>query len=145
MLTLACSFPPQVSELGLLRAVLRPYLESLGLSPVGCEDLLLVATELAANAIEADIGNHEIRFRIANSAAAVILELEDEGPGFELPTGVESPDAEQTRGRGLWLVRALTNDVSVERTDGRTVVRAVRRAEDGREGVSSIRGDLGGL
>jgi anti-sigma regulatory factor (Ser/Thr protein kinase) len=145
MLTLACSFAPRTSELAAMRAVLRPYLESLGVSPSGCDDMLLIATELASNAIEASGGN-EIRLRARVTRDAVTVELDDDGAGFELPPKRAAPPTEQERGRGLWLARTLTNELTVQRRGGRTVVRAVRRLDHtgGRATNARTRGALAG-
>ena len=124
----------------MIRAVLRPYLESLDVSPVGCDDLLLVATELATNAIEAGSARGEIKLRVGIERGAVTMELDDDGAGFELPSDDASPSAAQDRGRGLWLARNLTNDLTVTRRRGRTVVRAVRRLDGEARRLSASRG-----
>ena len=124
MLTLACSFAPQTKELATVRAILRPYAESVGAVGKACEDVVIVATELAANAIEAGRGS-EVRLRASADRQSIVIELDNDGPDFELPSADDLPSPGQQRGRGLWLVRALTTDLSVERRQDRTVVRAV--------------------
>jgi len=94
-------------------------------------DLLLVATELAANAVRRASGlPGTVSLRASGHGEDVILEVEDDGgepmslPG---PAG-ELPDGMAERGRGLFLVRALVDKLDTEVIDGRTMVRAVRRA-----------------
>ena len=145
MLTLACSFAPRASELAAMRAVLRPYLDSLGVSPSGCDDMVLVATELASNAIEASGGKKEIRLRASVEHDAVTVELDDDGAGFELPTMQDAPPTAQERGRGLWLARTLTNELTVQRRRGRTVVRAVRRLDHANGRATGARRSRGAL
>ncbi|MGH9027896.1 MAG: ATP-binding protein [Acidimicrobiia bacterium] len=127
MLTLACSFDPDARELMVLRAILRPYFESRNVPPGVGEDLVLVATELAANAIEAGSDQGEIRMRVNVAPDAAIIEVEDPGTGFGLAPADSPPSPHQDRGRGLWLVRTLTSELAVERQEPRTIVRAVRR------------------
>jgi hypothetical protein len=47
---------------------------------------------------------------------------------MELSHRLEDPDLDAETGRGVYVVRALTDDLSVRRVEERTVVRAVRRA-----------------
>jgi anti-sigma regulatory factor (Ser/Thr protein kinase) len=58
----------------------------------------------------------------------VVLEVEDDGAGMELSHRLEDPDLDAEQGRGIYVVRALTDDLTVRRVEDRTVVRAVRRA-----------------
>jgi len=62
--------------------------------------------------------------------ADVAVEVEDDGTGFELEGRYddEEPDPDAERGRGLYVVDALTDVVTVTREGGHTIVRAVRRA-----------------
>jgi len=59
---------------------------------------------------------------------ALVVEVEDDGPGLEFSHRLEDPDLEAETGRGIYVVRALTDDLTVRRVNERTVVRAVRRA-----------------
>ncbi|MDP1806308.1 MAG: ATP-binding protein, partial [Acidimicrobiales bacterium] len=59
---------------------------------------------------------------------ALVVEVEDDGAGMELSHRMEDPDLDAEQGRGMYVVRALTDDLTVRRVDERTVVRAVRRA-----------------
>ena len=94
-------------------------------------DLLLVAAELCANAVRHASGQPgSVALRARVDEADVIIEVEDDGghpaplpqPTDELPM----PLAE--RGRGLFLVRALVDELDSEVVDGKTLIRAVRRA-----------------
>jgi anti-sigma regulatory factor (Ser/Thr protein kinase) len=59
-----------------------------------------------------------------------VVEVEDDGAGFEpnIRYDDEIPDPDLERGRGLYVVEALTDEMSVRREGERTVVRATRRA-----------------
>ncbi|MFF2040839.1 ATP-binding protein [Kitasatospora sp. NPDC058170] len=80
------------------------------------DDLALIATELATNAVRH--GGTPARATLAMSAPdagprVVRLEIQDSGPGFDprtcAPTAESSATAESCSGRGLLLVAALSS------------------------------------
>lgn len=119
---------PDFEVLAALRADLRAWLGRDGISDEIVDDLLLVATELATNAIEATPEEGEvwleavddersIRLRVANDRAADAVDVQ------AAPLDVGSL---QERGRGLAIVRALVDTLSLTSAEGRTVVCTVR-------------------
>jgi anti-sigma regulatory factor (Ser/Thr protein kinase) len=91
----------------------------------------LVASELASNAVRFASGAPSaLTMRAWSEGDAIVVEVEDDGDGFELDSRYddELPDTALERGRGLYVVEALSDEVSVRRDGERTVVRAVRRA-----------------
>ena len=86
--------------------------------------LLLVVSELCTNAIEAlQDKQAQLTLRVRDLDKCVVVEVEDSGPGFPTGTGRRGSDAEDERGRGLQVVRALVDELTVERTQGCTTVR----------------------
>jgi anti-sigma regulatory factor (Ser/Thr protein kinase) len=68
-------------------------------------DMLLAATEVAANAIEHGDGVEEVR--VGRADGRFVCEIVDRGPGFDDPTaGYIAP--RPGVGRGLWVARQLT-------------------------------------
>ena len=59
---------------------------------------------------------------------AIVVEVSDDGGGFDWQGTDDVPDPEADEGRGLFLVTTLTDEVEVIRRGERTVVRAVKRA-----------------
>ena len=57
-----------------------------------------------------------------------MVEVSDDGGGFEWQPVDEVPDPDADEGRGLYLVSTLADQVDVMRRGDRTVVRAVKRA-----------------
>ena len=55
----------------------------------------------------------------------VVVEVEDNGPGFGSAIGGRGADDETERGRGLAVVRSLVDEFSVSRRRGITTVRGV--------------------
>jgi anti-sigma regulatory factor (Ser/Thr protein kinase) len=94
-------------------------------------DLLLVASELCSNAVRHSTGAPtSLVLRARADADAVVIEVEDDGSGFDIPLSDDGdlPDASAEQGRGIYLARALTDELDAFRRDGNTVVRAVKRA-----------------
>lgn len=122
-------FSPSLATVPLARHLLGDWLEHLVLDDAERADLLLVASELCSNAIRHASGRPgALAMRAWADADALIVEVEDDGAGMELSHRLEDPDLDAEQGRGLYVVRALTDDLSVRRVDERTVVRAIRRA-----------------
>ncbi len=124
-------FSPSDATVPLGRHLLGDWLDLLDVDPEERSDLLLVATELSANAVRHASGAPAgVCLRAWVERDAVVVEVSDDGAGFERddlrPADVPDPDVE--RGRGLFVVEALTDEVTVERRDDRTVVTARRLA-----------------
>src|SRR5262245_51780454 len=76
-------------------------------------DLVLIASELAANAIRH--GGGRGRLRLWRTADALVCEVTDDGPG--LPSAhvlpAQRPEPTVTGGRGLWLVLTYADAIAV--------------------------------
>lgn len=92
-------------------------------------------TEALSNAILR--GNHEdvrkgVRIRATLDERALILEVEDEGSGFDLDACLLEPDRDGNRyredGRGLFLMRSLMDRVEQLPTRANVVRLTLRRA-----------------
>ena len=122
-------FSPSLATVPLARHLLSDWLEHLSVDAGERADLLLVASELCSNAVRHASGAPgALVMRAWADADALVVEVEDDGPGMELSRRLEDPDLDAEQGRGIYVVRALTDDLTVRRVDERTVVRAVRRA-----------------
>jgi anti-sigma regulatory factor (Ser/Thr protein kinase) len=88
-----------------LRERLARELVGEGVSEAKALDLLLAATEVAANAIEHGGGVEEVR--VGRAEGRFVCEIVDRGAGFDDPTaGYLAP--RPGVGRGLWVARQLT-------------------------------------
>jgi len=122
-------FSPSLAAVPLTRHLFADWMEHLNLDDSERGDLLLVASELCSNAVRHASGQPgALALRAWADADALVIEVEDDGPGMELSRRVEDPDLDAEQGRGLYVVRALVDDLSVHRDGERTVIRAVRRA-----------------
>jgi len=124
-------FSPSPATIPLSRHLFADWVEHLALEDSERSDLLLVVSELCSNAVRHASGAPgSLVLRAWAEGDAVVVEVEDDGGGFELH-GLyddETPDPEAERGRGLYVVEALTDEMSVRRNGGTTVVQAVLRA-----------------
>lgn len=116
-------------------AVVRRCAEH-ALSPRACRLNVPVAlTEAISNAILR--GNHEdytkgVRIRATLDDRALVLEVEDEGTGFDLEACVTGPDREDNLeredGRGLFLMCSLMDRVEIIPADCSVVRLTLHRA-----------------
>jgi len=111
------AFPARPESSPKLRSELRRFLESLELDRALVDDLLLAAGEAAGNAIEhAYLDEHgSVRLHAFVTGAHVVVEVRDSGR-WRLAGDPE-------RGRGLGIMRALVDRVSIESTQSGTNVR----------------------
>jgi anti-sigma regulatory factor (Ser/Thr protein kinase) len=124
-------FSPNMAAVPLARHFLQDWLVRVPVEPAEAADLLLVATELAANAVHhASAQPGSILIRASVSGPDIVVEVEDDGGHpVTLPDPADDlPEPLAERGRGLFLVRALADELDSEVVAGHTRVRAVRRA-----------------
>jgi len=124
-------FSPSAATIPLCRHLFADWLEHLTVDDAERSDLLLVVSELCSNAVRHASGApRALALRAWAEGGDVAVEVEDDGAGFELEGRYddELPDADAEQGRGLYVVEALSDQVTVRRLEDRTLVRAVRRA-----------------
>ncbi|HJY32428.1 MAG TPA: SpoIIE family protein phosphatase, partial [Actinomycetota bacterium] len=112
------TFPADAHELATMRAELRTWLERSGLPTETREDVVLACTEAATNAIEhAYIGRRgDVLIEAESEDGALQVSVIDRGRW-------RHPRPDDSRGRGLELVRAVIGDLDVERGERGTTVR----------------------
>ena len=97
-----------------LRSTVAAHGDTLGLSGDRVGDLVLISHELATNAVRHGGGRGELR--MWSDGGVVFCEIRDQGPGMAAAVAVDGhrrPDLAATGGRGLWLVRHLSDDVDI--------------------------------
>jgi serine phosphatase RsbU (regulator of sigma subunit)/anti-sigma regulatory factor (Ser/Thr protein kinase) len=117
---------PSSATVPLARNLLREWLVRVPVDDDSVHDLLLVATELCANAVEhATWQDDGVMLRAWSEGTDVLIEVEDDGAGLAWsPADDDPPDPEAEQGRGLWLVHTLTDEVVHEPRGSHTIVRA---------------------
>jgi serine phosphatase RsbU (regulator of sigma subunit)/anti-sigma regulatory factor (Ser/Thr protein kinase) len=118
-----------LAGVGLARDLLRDWLERVPVDADAIEDLLLAASELCSNAVKhASWDDAGAVLRAWADGADVVVEVEDDGDGLTLPyLDDEPPDRDAERGRGLWLVHTLTDELQQVGTEGNANVLRCRK------------------
>jgi anti-sigma regulatory factor (Ser/Thr protein kinase) len=117
---LELEFPAEANRLSQVRAAVRGWLDRAGVDQSTAQGVLVAVGEACANAIEH--GHREapggpIRLRAAATADQVSLVIADSGR-WKTP----NPAANVHRGRGLTLMRAFMNAVTVTTGTSGTIV-----------------------
>lgn len=123
-------FAPHEAVVPLARHLLGDWLDHQPVEARDIEDLPLVISELCTNAVR--VARQEVVLRAWTEKDAIVLEVEDDGgqPLVRERAGLEPeiPSTELESGRGLFLAETLADELTVRTENGRTIVRAVRRA-----------------
>jgi anti-sigma regulatory factor (Ser/Thr protein kinase) len=92
-----------------LRAAVAAHADMLGLDESRVADLVLVAHELASNAVRHGGGSGWLRMWVSDST--LCCQISDKGNGFEYPRPDEHrrPPLGATGGRGLWIAARLAD------------------------------------
>jgi anti-sigma regulatory factor (Ser/Thr protein kinase) len=112
-----------------LRAAVAAHGSDLGLRGNRIGDLVLIAHELASNAVSH--GGGKGRLRLWLDEDHVRCRVSDAGSGLADAAGAgrDRPMAGASGGRGLWLVRALANDLRIQTGPDGTAITASMRLE----------------
>ncbi|MEV1290396.1 ATP-binding protein [Micromonospora sp. NPDC049679] len=105
-----------------LRSAVAAHATRLGAGTTLAEDLVLIAHELASNVIRHGGGTG--RLRLWQYDGVFYCEVSDAGSGFADPDGAgrQRPPQGAPGGRGLWIVRQLSDHVDLRSGPGGTVV-----------------------
>jgi anti-sigma regulatory factor (Ser/Thr protein kinase) len=104
-------------DLRSVRNAATAHADHLGLDAVLVGDLELIVSELASNAIRH--GGGKGRIRLWSTAAEIVCEVTDQGPGLSgLPSLVPRPDPASSGGRGLWLILTYADQVELRTPPG---------------------------
>jgi serine/threonine-protein kinase RsbW len=105
--------PREVDSVPAVRRLLRCALTILHVDRQSGADLEIALTEACANVVKHAAGadRFEVRLDVAESHCAI--DVLDNGTGFDpaVAQGDMSPAAESERGRGLFLIKALSDNV----------------------------------
>lgn len=108
-------------ELSEVRRRVATAAERAGMDPQGVADLVIAASELAANSVMHGGGNGTLRLWRENGS--LLAEVEDRGQIEEPLVGRLRPGIAQEGGRGLWLANQLCDLVQIRSGAAGTTVR----------------------
>lgn len=121
--------PFDESSLCSMRATLTAHAAALGVAPTRIEQMLIVAGELAINAIRH--GGGAGRLRMWRDHNSLHLQVIDHGPGMADPTvGATPPHHKALAGRGMWICRQLATDLDITTGQDGTTITAVINLDD---------------
>jgi anti-sigma regulatory factor (Ser/Thr protein kinase) len=113
--------PFSCEHLADVRSMVRRAAIAAALSPDRSEQLVLAASELAANSVQYGGGSGSAR--IWREDGALLCEVSDQGRLKSALVGRLRPPPDQLRGRGLWLVNQLCDLVQIRSGTRGTAVR----------------------
>jgi anti-sigma regulatory factor (Ser/Thr protein kinase) len=102
---------PRPAEIPVVRATFDSWLARRGVDPSARRDLELVVCELAANAVEASAPELAIEIAMEQHDHDVEVQVTNCGPEREVDTSRPPASMDAPRGRGLPIVRALSEDL----------------------------------
>jgi serine/threonine-protein kinase RsbW len=128
----------------MMRNVAGCVLADLDVPDEAIGDVRVVVTEACANAVRHGIGSAEYSVGLAVAADGCEIEIVDVGPGFD-PLGAEMDefDAAAETGRGVYLMRALVDELAYERVNDRTHVKLTKRWPHVHTSITGLDGQYG--
>jgi anti-sigma regulatory factor (Ser/Thr protein kinase) len=126
--SIALDQPFDADTLYQLRSAVAAHGSDLGLAEPKLTDLVLVAHELASNAVRHGRvdPNDPGRLRLWRDGDAVLCEVSDHGPGLSDPDNAGRLPAPPgaSGGRGLWIIRRVVRDLAITTGPAGTIVTA---------------------
>lgn len=116
--------PAVGGRLSEMRRLVETWAQVVGAEPTA---LQLIATELLANAINVSPPDTSVFVTLDRPPGRVAVAVADRGPGLcEGSVSFDLPSPASYRGRGLPIVTALADELTVERVEDLTVVTATK-------------------
>ena len=112
------NLPREVDSVPAVRRLLRCALAAFQVDRQDGDDLELALTEACANVVKHATGADGIEVRLDVAEDRCAIDVADNGAGFDADA-VNEPDPSSERGRGLFLIRALSDNVRMQSTPRR--------------------------
>ena len=109
------NLPREVDSVPAVRRLLRCALAVFQVDRQDGDDLELALTEACANVVKHAAGADGIEVRLDVAEDRCAIDVADNGAGFDAEA-VREPDPGSERGRGLFLIRALSDNVRMQST-----------------------------
>jgi len=112
------NLPREVDSVPAVRRVLRCALSAFHVNREDGDDLELALTEACANVVRHATGADGIEVRLDVAEDRCAIDVADNGAGFDADA-VADPQPGSERGRGLFLIKALSDNVRMQSTPRR--------------------------
>jgi serine phosphatase RsbU (regulator of sigma subunit)/anti-sigma regulatory factor (Ser/Thr protein kinase)/PAS domain-containing protein len=123
--------PNDPARLRDVRDFVAEFMSDLRVSVEITGEMLLAVSEAAGNAAKygrSQQRNSEVRVRCSLEGTDITITVSDEGPGFEIPSDSDDlPDPLASGGRGLFLMKHMTDHLSIATGEEGTVVTLQRK------------------
>lgn len=119
VLELDCSADARL--LATTRRTVAGYLEDVGAGPDESADVVLAVDEACVNVIRHAFAAHDegrLRLRMDLDEDAVVVQVDDDGRGFDPAARRGLPSPDEVSGRGLHIIHALMTSVQVQSPTG---------------------------
>ena len=120
---LQLQLPPDHDQSRVLREKIREWCSAQGYPDPYVDDVVLVASELFSNAVQATIGDASITVGLTRRHDGALVRIINEGPGFD-PGSLSAPRTDRAGGRGIWLAKSL-GTLGVTQHQSTTIVSVV--------------------
>lgn len=114
-MTVRLDLPREAGSVPAVRRLLRSALAVLHVNRSAGDDLEIAVTEACANVVRHATGTETFEVSLDVAEDHCSIDVRDEGPGFD-PGTLSAPDPGSEHGRGLFLIRALSENVHLEST-----------------------------
>lgn len=115
-MTVRLNLPREVDSVPAVRKLLRCALATMHVDRQAGGDLEIALTEACANVVNHASGADKFEVSLDVAEDGCEIEVRDNGIGFDTTIDDRSPKAESERGRGLFLIRALSENVRMSST-----------------------------
>ena len=110
------NLPREVGSVPAVRRLLRTALAILQVDRQSGADLEIALTEACSNVVKHASGADQIEVRLNVADDRCAIDVLDNGAGFDPELTDDSPGPGSERGRGLFLIRALGENVRMQST-----------------------------
>jgi len=107
-------------DVAMVRRLVARHAHEAGLAEMRRQDFVLAVDEIVTNAVRHGGGAGHLDVWIADGR--LWFQVTDRGPGLRNEPATSPPSPTQVSGRGLWLARQITDDMTITSNRSGTVV-----------------------
>jgi len=113
-MTVRLDLPREVGSVPAVRRLLRCALAVLHVDHRSGEDLEIAITEACSNVVRHASGAESFEVCLDVAEDHCVIDVLDDGPGFDPTAGGDTPGTTSENGRGLFLIEALGENVRMQ-------------------------------